>query len=106
MCWSKRRGIELLRNIPTSEASWSEQDRSLGFLRARFKRDKTYDNRTREVLCEVRPLSLGLPGKHVPHIFSFILWVTSREDEANIPILLVGSPKVPEGENLLLEEVG
>jgi len=29
--------------------------------------------------------------------------VTYREDEANMPILLVGSPKVPEGEDLLVE---
>ena len=56
--------------------------------------------------CEVHPLSLGLPGKHVTHVFSFIPWVTSREDEANISILLAGSPKVPEGEDLLLAEVG
>jgi len=53
--------------------------------------------------CEVWPLSLGLPGKHVPHIFSSISWVAYGEDEANIPILLVGIPKVPEGEDLLAE---
>jgi len=40
----KRQGIMLLGSVPTLEASMSEQDRSLGFLRARFKRDKTYDN--------------------------------------------------------------
>ena len=31
----------MLGNVPMSEASWSEQD-SFEFLRARFKRDKTY----------------------------------------------------------------
>ena len=36
--------IELLMSIPMSETSLSEQDRSLEFLKARFKRDKTYDN--------------------------------------------------------------
>ena len=36
-------------NVPMSEASWSEQDRSLDFLRARFKRDRTYDNQTEEI---------------------------------------------------------
>jgi len=39
----------LLGSVPTSETSYSEQDRSLEFLRARFKRDKTYDNQTEEI---------------------------------------------------------
>src|SRR5882672_4897039 len=56
--------------------------------------------------CEVQPLSHGLLGELLPHVFSLISWVTSGEYEANIPILLMGGPKVPEGEDLLLEEVG
>jgi len=36
--------LSLLTGIPMSETSLSEQDRSLEFLRVRFKRDKTYDN--------------------------------------------------------------
>ena len=44
-----RQLIELLKSIPTSETSSSEQDRSLEVLRAMFKRDKTYDNQTEEI---------------------------------------------------------
>ena len=53
-----------------SEASWSDQDRSLGFLRARFKRDKTYYieleryNEIRELIIENR--TTGFQG-HVCH---------------------------------------
>jgi len=36
-------------NIPMLEISLSEQDRRLEFLKARFKRDKTYDNQTGEI---------------------------------------------------------
>src|SRR5882724_3898606 len=40
---------EVLRSVPMSETSSSEQDRSQIVLRARFNGDKTYDNRTEEV---------------------------------------------------------
>ena len=42
-------GIEVLKSIPTSETSLSEQDRSQEVLRAMFNGDKTYDNRTKEI---------------------------------------------------------
>src|SRR5882724_7414202 len=38
-----------LKSIPTSETSSSEWDRSLGFLKAMFNGDKTYDNQTEEI---------------------------------------------------------
>src|SRR5882724_5503729 len=41
--------IGVLRSIPTSETSSSEQDRSQVVLRTRFNGDKTYDNRTEEI---------------------------------------------------------
>jgi len=41
--------IGVLRSIPTSETSSSEQYRSQVVLRTRFNGDKTYDNRTEEI---------------------------------------------------------
>jgi len=38
-----------LKSVPTSETSSSEWDKSLGFLKAMFNGDKTYDNRTEEI---------------------------------------------------------
>jgi len=52
--------MEVLRSIPTSETLSNEQDRSQVVLRAIFKGDKTYDNRTgiynsaEELLIETR----------------------------------------------------
>jgi len=52
--------MEVLRSIPTSETSSSEQDRSQVVLRAMFNGDKTYDNQTgeynsaKELLIETR----------------------------------------------------
>ena len=40
--------MDVSRSIPTLETLSSEQDRSLEILGAIFKRDKTYDNQTRE----------------------------------------------------------
>ena len=54
----------MLGSVPTLEASWSEQDRSLGFLRARFKRHKTMMielekyNGIKELLIENRTTGL------------------------------------------------
>ena len=41
--------MEVLRSVPTSETSSSEQDRSQVVLRAMFIGDMTYDNRTEEL---------------------------------------------------------
>ena len=51
----EERGIEVFEECPNVETSSSEQDRSLGVLRAMFNGDKTYDNRTEEIY-QVREL--------------------------------------------------
>src|SRR5882724_10247172 len=43
-----------LKSVPTSETSSSEWDKSLGFLKAMFNGDKTYDNRTEEIQLSQR----------------------------------------------------
>src|SRR5882724_7646126 len=41
--------MEVLRSVPTSETSSSEQDRSKAILKEMFNGEKTYDNRTEEI---------------------------------------------------------
>ena len=41
--------MDVLRSVPMSETSLSEQDRSQVVLRAMFNGDKTYDNQTEEI---------------------------------------------------------
>src|SRR5882724_10114117 len=55
--------IEVSRSVPTLETSSSEKDRSQVVLRTRFNRDKTYDNRTREIQqSQIETRTAGLQG--------------------------------------------
>src|SRR5882724_9663829 len=55
-----------LESAPTLETFWSEQGRSLEFLRAKFKRDKTYDNQTREIVMFCNTLEIILTNPNHP----------------------------------------
>src|SRR5882724_2200803 len=55
-----------LESAPTLETFWSEQGRSLEFLRAKFKRDKTYDNQTREIVMFCNTFEIILTNPNHP----------------------------------------